>query len=90
VLLALFVFMIPLLGIGGPPAIVTLFLHSLLPIIRNTYADLKDIPLTIVESVQAIGLPQRASLRIVELPLSTRDILAGIKTLAVINYRWLL
>ena len=83
--LALFVFMIPLLGIGGPPAIVALFLHSLLPIIRNTYAGLKDIPLTIVESAQAIGLPQRARLRIVELPLATRAILAGIKTSAVIN-----
>jgi osmoprotectant transport system permease protein len=57
--LALFVFMIPLLGIGGPPAV--------------------------VESAQALGLPPRARLRIVELPLATRSILAGIKTSAVIN-----
>ena len=83
--LALFVFMIPLLGIGGPPAIVALFLYSLLPIIRNTYAGLKDIPHAIVESAQALGLPSRARLRIVELPLATRAILAGIKTSAVIN-----
>jgi len=83
--LALFVFMIPLLGIGGPPAIVALFLYSLLPIIRNTHAGLKDIPLNIVESAQALGLPSRARLRIVELPLATRTILAGVKTSAVIN-----
>lgn len=83
--LALFVFMIPLLGIGGPPAIVALFLYSLLPIIRNTYAGLKDIPPAIVESAEALGLPSRARLRIVELPLATRAILAGIKTAAVIN-----
>jgi osmoprotectant transport system permease protein len=83
--LALFVFMIPLLGIGGPPAVVALFLYSLLPIIRNTYAGLKDIPPAIVESAQALGLPARARLRIVELPLATRAILAGIKTSAVIN-----
>ena len=83
--LALFVFMIPLLGIGGPPAIVALFLYSLLPIIRNTYAGLKDIPPAIVESAQALGLPSQARLRIVELPLATRAILAGIKTSAVIN-----
>ena len=83
--LALFVFMIPLLGIGGPPAVVALFLYSLLPIIRNTYAGLKDIPPAIVESAQALGLPPRARLRIVELPLATRSILAGIKTSAVIN-----
>jgi len=83
--LALFVFMIPLLGIGGLPAIVALFLYSLLPIIRNTYAGLKDIPPAIIESAQVLGLPSRARLRIVELPLATRAILAGIKTAAVIN-----
>ncbi len=42
--LALLVFMIPLLGIGGPPAMVALFLYSLLPIVRNTHAGLNDIP----------------------------------------------
>jgi osmoprotectant transport system permease protein len=83
--LALFVFMIPLLGIGEPPAIFALFLYSLLPIIRNTYAGLSDIPPGIIESAQALGLPSRARLRIVELPLATRAILAGIKTSAVIN-----
>ncbi len=83
--LALFVFMIPLLGIGEPPAVVALFLYSLLPIIRNTYAGLKDIPPAIRESAQALGLPAAAQLRLIELPLSARAILAGIKTSAVIN-----
>jgi len=83
--LALFVFMIPLLGIGGPPALVALFLYSLLPIIRNTYAGLHDIPKEIQESAAALGLSSAARLRIVELPLATRSILAGIKTSAVIN-----
>ncbi len=83
--LALFVFMIPLLGIGGPPAVVALFLYSLLPIIRNTYAGLNDIPSDIKESAEALGLSSAARLRLVELPLATRSILAGIKTSAVIN-----
>ncbi|MFV1983649.1 MAG: glycine betaine ABC transporter substrate-binding protein [Thiohalomonadales bacterium] len=83
--LALFVFMIPLLGIGGTPAIVALFLYSLLPIIRNTYAGLNDIPAGIKESALALGLSSAARLRIIELPLATRSILAGIKTSAVIN-----
>ncbi len=39
--LALLVFMIPLLGIGAKPAIVALFLYSLLPIVRNTSAGLR-------------------------------------------------
>jgi osmoprotectant transport system permease protein len=83
--LALFVFMIPLLGIGGPPAVAALFLYSLLPIIRNTHAGLTDIPTPIRESAEALGLPRAAQLRRIELPLSGRAILAGIKTSAVIN-----
>ena len=83
--LALLVFMIPLLGIGGPPAIAALFLYSLLPIVRNTCVGIRDIPSDIRESAEALGLPARAILRLVELPMASRTILAGIKTSAVIN-----
>jgi len=83
--LALLVFMIPLLGIGGPPAIVALFLYSLLPVVRNTYTGLRDIPPAIRESAAALGLPSSACLRLVELPMASRAILGGIKTSAVIN-----
>jgi osmoprotectant transport system permease protein len=83
--LALLVFMIPLLGLGGPPAIVALFLYSLLPILRNTYSGLRDIPGPVRESAEALGLPPAARLWRVELPMSSRVILAGIKTSAVIN-----
>ena len=83
--LALLVFMIPLLGIGGPPAIVALFLYSLLPIVRNTHAGLHDIPAPIRESALALGLPAGTRLRRIELPMASRSILAGIKTSAVIN-----
>jgi len=83
--LALFVFMIPFLGIGGPPAVVALFLYSLLPIVRNTQAGLLGIDAAIVESARAMGLADGARLRLVELPLAMRLIMAGIKTSAVIN-----
>jgi osmoprotectant transport system permease protein len=83
--LALLVFMIPLLGIGGPPAVAALFLYSLLPIIRNTHSGLHDIPAPLLESAVALGLSPGARLRLIELPLAARSILAGIKTSAVIN-----
>lgn len=83
--LALLVFMIPLLGIGGPPAIVALFLYSLLPIVRNTYTGIHDIPGPISESARALGLPRLIRLWRIELPMASASILAGIKTSAVIN-----
>jgi osmoprotectant transport system permease protein len=83
--LALLVFMIPWLGIGARPALVALFLYSLLPIVRNTATGLRDIPVSLRESAQALGLPARARLLQIELPMAARSILAGIKTAAVIN-----
>ncbi|HTV51693.1 MAG TPA: glycine betaine ABC transporter substrate-binding protein [Steroidobacteraceae bacterium] len=82
--LALLVFMIPLLGIGFAPAVVALFLYSLLPIIRNTCSGLLDIPRPLRESAIALGLTEWARLRLIDLPLATRSVLAGIKTAAVI------
>lgn len=83
--LALLVFMIPLLGIAAPPAIAALFLYSLLPMVRNTHAGLKDIPIQIEESAEALGLTPKWQLFKIELPLASRSILAGIKTSAVIT-----
>jgi len=83
--LALFVFMIPLLGIGGPPAIMALFLYSLLPIIRSTHTGLSDIPRPLRESAEALGLPKAYILRKIELPLAARSVMSGIKTAAIIN-----
>jgi osmoprotectant transport system permease protein len=83
--LALLVFMIPWLGIGAKPALVALFLYSLLPIVRSTATGLLEIPPALLESAQALGLPAWSRLRLVELPMATRGILSGIKTAAVIN-----
>ncbi|QDH71621.1 ABC transporter permease subunit [Lysobacter alkalisoli] len=83
--LAVFVFMIPLFGIGAGPAIAALFLYSLLPIVRNTHAGITGIPRDLRETASALGLPPRTRLWRIELPLALRTILAGIKTAAVIN-----
>lgn len=83
--LALLVFLIPWLGIGYAPAIVALFLYSVLPILRNTHAGLSNIPRDLRESALALGVSPTAQLRFIELPLAARSILAGIKTAAVIN-----
>ncbi|MBL1212124.1 MAG: ABC transporter permease subunit [Ignavibacteriae bacterium] len=83
--LAILVFMIPFFGIGAEPAIVALFLYSLLPIVRNTYLGLEDIDTQIKESAIVLGLSKKYILRKIELPLAARSIIAGVKTSAVIN-----
>lgn len=83
--LAMFVFMIPFFGIGFAPAVIALFIYSLLPIVQNTHAGLAGIPADLRESALALGLPPRARLRLIELPLALPTVLAGIRTAAVIN-----
>jgi osmoprotectant transport system permease protein len=83
--MAVLCFMIPLMGIGWRPAIVALFLYSLLPIVRGTVAGLREIPGNLKESAIVLGLTPRARLWLIELPMASRSILSGIKTAAVIN-----
>jgi osmoprotectant transport system permease protein len=84
--LALLAFLIAALDrIGTVPAIVALFLYSLLPIVRNTESGLSGVPGSLRQSATALGLTEGLRLRLIELPLAARMILAGIKTAAVIN-----
>ncbi|MDX1946748.1 MAG: glycine betaine ABC transporter substrate-binding protein [Pirellulaceae bacterium] len=83
--MAVLVFMIPLFGLGPRPAIVALFIYSLLPIVRGTYAGLKEVAGNLKESAIVLGLSPQARLYLVELPIASRSILSGIKTSAVIN-----
>jgi len=83
--LAMLGFMIPLFGIGMKTAIAALFLYSLLPIIRNTYAGITDVDKSIVEAARGMGMKSWQILFKVQLPLSFSVIMAGIRTAAVIN-----
>ena len=83
--IALLAFMIPLLGIGFVPAVVALFLYSLLPIVRNTYTGVRDADPVAVAAATALGMTPRQALVQVRLPLAAPVILAGVRTAAVIN-----
>ncbi|TVQ81004.1 MAG: ABC transporter permease subunit [Bradymonadales bacterium] len=83
--LALLGFLIPILGIGVLPALVAMILYALLPIVRNTYLGVEQIPKSLRETAFVLGLEGRRRLFWIELPLASPSILAGIKTSAVIS-----
>ncbi len=83
--IALLALMIPLLGIGIVPAIVALFLYSLLPVLRNTITALTTIDPTLAKVAVAMGLSEWEQLRHVYVPLSMPSILSGVRTAAVIS-----
>lgn len=81
--LALLGFLIPILGIGSKPAIIMVFLYSLLPIIKNTYIGLTNINPDTLEAAMGIGMTKNQILRIVQIPLALPIIMTGIRISAV-------
>ena len=82
--LALLAILIPILGIGFFPAVVALFVYSLLPIIRNTFEGIKNIDRIFIEAGAGIGLNSWQILRYIQIPLALPTVLAGVRTSAVI------
>jgi osmoprotectant transport system permease protein len=83
--LALLCFLIPFFGIGTVPALVALFLYGLLPIVTGVHTGLAGLDPKLTESASALGLSYPQRLRLVDLPLASRSILAGIRTSAIIG-----
>ncbi|MHC5269150.1 ABC transporter permease [Enterococcus sp. LJL98] len=86
--LALLTLMIPFLGVGRLPAIVALFIYSLLPILRNTYIGLKNVDANYLDAAKGMGMTASQSIFQVELPLALPTIMAGIRLAAVYVIAW--
>lgn len=80
---ALLVLLLPIFGIGVGPTIVASILYSILPIARNTYTGLSNVPREYIEIADALGLTQREVLFKVRFPLSLPLIAGGIRIAVV-------
>jgi osmoprotectant transport system permease protein len=74
-----------ILGIGAPPAIFALWLMTLLPIVRNTYVGLLEVPAHLIEAATGMGMTPWQVLWRVELPNALYVIFAGIRTAVTVN-----
>ena len=70
-------------GIGTAPAIIALTLYSLLPLVRNTYAGLRNIDPAIIDSGRGMGLTAAQLFFQIELPLAFPVIMAGVRNAAI-------
>jgi osmoprotectant transport system permease protein len=83
--IALLALLIPFMGIGQKPAILALFLYSLLPIARSTITALLTIPPGYRQVAAAMAMNRRQEFRYLLLPLAMPHVIAGIRTAAVIS-----
>lgn len=82
--LAMLAVLMLVLGLGANTVVASLFLYSLLPILRNTYTGIKGVDESLLESGRGMGMTKFQLLYMVELPMALSVIMAGLRTALVI------
>jgi osmoprotectant transport system permease protein len=70
-------------GIGVAPGVIALTLYSLLPLVRNTYAGLRNVDASVIDAGRGMGMTARQRFLQIELPLALPVIMAGVRNAAV-------
>ena len=70
-------------ALGFLPSVLALALYSMLPVIRNTITGIEGVDPSLLRAAKGVGMTAQQSLFMVELPLATPVIMAGIRTAAV-------
>lgn len=86
--MALLAMMIPIFGIGNLPAIVALFIYSLLPILRNSYLGIKNVDPAVLDAAKGIGMNNMQSIFQVEIRLAAPVIMSGVRLSATYVIAW--
>ncbi|GGP16599.1 ABC transporter permease [Oceanobacillus neutriphilus] len=86
--LAILAFLMPFLGVGVVPAIIALFIYSVLPILRNTYTGVMEVNTSLKEAGKGMGMSTFEIIRKVELPLALPVIMSGIRFATVYLIGW--
>jgi osmoprotectant transport system permease protein len=88
--IALFGMLIPLLsiigqGIGWLPAVIAVYIYSMVPIVRNTYTALVGLDPALRDAAIGMGMNPSQRLWRVELPNAMPIIMAGVRVAVVMN-----
>ncbi|MBQ7264079.1 MAG: ABC transporter permease [Synergistaceae bacterium] len=72
------------LGLGARTVIVTVMCYSFLPILRNTWAGVRNIRPEVLDAAQGMGMTPMQTVFMVELPLALSVIMAGVRNALVV------
>jgi osmoprotectant transport system permease protein len=76
---------LPFLGIGFRPALFALTIRAILPIFLNTYVGIRGADRAVVDAARGMGTSNAQLLLLVQLPLASPVLFAGIQTATVQN-----
>ncbi|MBP0437129.1 ABC transporter permease [Tianweitania sediminis] len=77
--LALFAFLIPVMGLGMKPALTGLSSYCLLILLRNVVTGLRNVPADVLDAADGMGFSRWQRLTKIELPLALPLIVSGIR-----------
>lgn len=83
--LAYFAVLMVFLGLGARPAVITLVIYALLPIVRNTVTGLAQVDPAVVRTARGMGMGRVQTLARVELPLALPVIVSGVRVATVLT-----
>lgn len=86
--LALLAIMVPIFGVGKFPAVLALFIYSLLPILRNTVLGMNSVNENIIDAAKGMGMKPWQIILKVQVPLSIGVIMSGIRLSAIYVVAW--
>lgn len=76
------------LGLGFVPAVAVLFVYSLLPIMRNTYTGITEVPPKYIKAAKGVGMSRWQTLTLVEIPLALSNIITGVRLSTIYIISW--
>lgn len=77
--LAMFTFVMLVFGLNNTTVIVSVFLYSLFPIIRNTYTGIASVSPSVIRAARGIGMTDFQIYTKIELPIALPVIITGVK-----------
>jgi osmoprotectant transport system permease protein len=77
--LALFAFLIPIMGLGMKPALTGLSSYCVLILLRNVVTGLRNVPAEVLDAADGMGFSRWQRLVRIELPLALPLIVSGIR-----------
>lgn len=81
--LALLAILVPFVGIGAEPVIISLVVYSVLTILQNTVVGLRGVPQASLDAARGMGMTNFQIVTRVELPLALPSIMTGVRLATV-------
>lgn len=83
--ISLFGILIPICGIGDKTAIVALTIYGIMPMVRNTYAGIRNVSEDVIMAARGMGSTDLQIMIKIKLPLALGVIIAGVRNMVVMT-----